>query len=146
MWNVRQKLIKLGQCLVEMSWNVCNPFLSFRVDISGLQIIKYYSHKHKLHFLETFVYDFACFTLRHGQDLIQFHQSTCINNIIYFVVESEFVYMLNDNVVVEGESINIFVNKIEIIIHIRNSWILRHFATHSFIARLIEIRGTVHVF
>ena len=92
-----------------------NPFLSFRVDISGLQIIKYYSHRQKLLFLETFVYDFACFTLRHGQDLIQFHQSTCINNIIYFVVESEFVYMLNDNVVVEGESINIFVNKIEII-------------------------------
>ena len=92
-----------------------SSFLSFRVDISGLQIIKYYSHKHKLHFLETFVYDFACFTLRQGQDLIQFHQSTCINNIIYFVVEREFVYMLNDNVVVEGESINIFVNKIEII-------------------------------
>ena len=61
------------------------------------------------------MYDFACFTLRQGQDLIQFHQSTCINNIIYFVVEREFVYMLNDNVVVEGESINIFVNKIEII-------------------------------
>ena len=92
-----------------------NPFLSFRVDISGLQIIKYYSHKHRLHFLEKFVYDFACFTLRHGQDLIQFHQSTCINNIIYFVVEREFVYMLNYNVVVEGESSNIFVNKIEII-------------------------------
>ena len=92
-----------------------NPFLSFRVDISGLQIIKYYSHKHRLHFLEKFVYDFACFTLRHGQDLIQFHQSTCINNIIYIVVEREFVYMLNYNVVVEGESSNIFVNKIEII-------------------------------
>ena len=61
------------------------------------------------------MYDFACFTLRQGQGLIQLHQSTCINNIICFVVEREFVYMLNDNVVVEGESINIFVNKIEII-------------------------------
>ena len=73
-----------------------SSFLLFRVEISGLQIIKYYSHKHKLHFLVTFVYDFACFTLRHGQDLIQFHQSTCINNITYYVVEREFVYMLNE--------------------------------------------------
>ena len=39
--------------------------LLFWADISGLQIIKYFSHKHNLHFLETFVYDFVSFTLRH---------------------------------------------------------------------------------
>ena len=42
-----------------------SSFLLFRVHISGLQIIKYFSNKHELHFLVTFVYDFACFTLHH---------------------------------------------------------------------------------
>ena len=40
-------------------------FLLFRMDMSDLQIMKYFSHKHRLHSLLTFEYDFACFTLRH---------------------------------------------------------------------------------
>ena len=42
-----------------------SSLLLFSVDISGLHIIKYFSHKHKLHLLLTFEYDRACFTLRH---------------------------------------------------------------------------------
>ena len=41
-----------------------NPVLLFRVDISGLQIMEYFSCMHKLHFLVTFEYNSACFTLR----------------------------------------------------------------------------------
>ena len=41
-----------------------NPVLLFRVDISGLQIMEYFSRMHKLHFLVTFEYNSACFTLR----------------------------------------------------------------------------------
>ena len=42
-----------------------SSFLLFRIDISGLQILKYFSNKYKLHFLVMLVYDFACFTLHH---------------------------------------------------------------------------------
>ena len=42
-----------------------NSFLLFRVGISGLQIMKYSPHKHRLYFLLTFEDDFACFTVRH---------------------------------------------------------------------------------
>ena len=40
-------------------------FVLFSVAISGLQIIKYFSYKHKLHLLLTLEYDRACFTFRH---------------------------------------------------------------------------------
>lgn len=42
-----------------------SSFLLLSVDISGLHIKKYFSHRHKLHFLLTFEYDLACFTFRH---------------------------------------------------------------------------------
>ena len=42
-----------------------SSLLLFSVDISGRHIIKYFSHRHKLHFLLTFEYDRACFILRH---------------------------------------------------------------------------------
>ena len=42
-----------------------SSLLLFSVDISGRHIIKYFSHRHKLHLLLTFEYDRACFTLRH---------------------------------------------------------------------------------
>ena len=44
-----------------------SSLLLFSVDISGLHIIKYFSHSHKLHLLLTFEYDRACFyyTSRH---------------------------------------------------------------------------------
>ena len=63
-------LIILWQFLAEISLNVTlqpktKSFLLFRMDMSGLQIMKYFSHKHRLHSLLTFEYDFACFTLRH---------------------------------------------------------------------------------
>ena len=44
--------------------NSSSSFLLFRVDISGLQIMEYFSRMHKLHFLVTFEYNSACFTLR----------------------------------------------------------------------------------
>ena len=40
-------------------------FLRLSVDISGLQIIKYFSRRQRLHFLLTFEYDLACFTFFH---------------------------------------------------------------------------------
>ena len=42
-----------------------SSLLLFSVDISGLQIIKYFPHKHKLHLLLTLEYDQACLTFRH---------------------------------------------------------------------------------
>ena len=42
-----------------------SSLLLLSVDISGLQIMKYFSHKHKLHLLVTLEYDRACFTFRH---------------------------------------------------------------------------------
>ena len=42
-----------------------SSFLLFSVAISVLQIIKYFSHKHKLHLLLILEYDRACFTFRH---------------------------------------------------------------------------------
>ena len=42
-----------------------SSLLLFSVDISGRHIIKYFSHRHKLHFLLTFEYDRACLILRH---------------------------------------------------------------------------------
>ena len=40
-------------------------FLQLSVDISALQIIKYFSHRQRLYFLFTFEYDLACFTFLH---------------------------------------------------------------------------------
>ena len=42
-----------------------SSLLLFSVDISGRHVIKYFSHRHKLHLLLTFEYDRACFTLRY---------------------------------------------------------------------------------
>ena len=42
-----------------------SSLLLFSVDIPGLQIIKYFSHKHKLHLLPILEYDRACFTFCH---------------------------------------------------------------------------------
>ena len=56
-------------------------FISFVHGIPGLQIVKYFSHEHKLHFLVTFVYDFACFALRY---LIVYF--TFFSFKLYFVV------------------------------------------------------------
>ena len=42
-----------------------SSLLLFSVDISGLQIIKYFSHKHGLHFLLTLEYDRVCFNFHH---------------------------------------------------------------------------------
>ena len=42
-----------------------SSLLLLSVDISGSQILKYFSHKHKLHLLVTLEYDRACFTFRH---------------------------------------------------------------------------------
>ena len=71
MSNLWQKLIiKLGQCLVEISKIVCSLRL-VRFYCSGYTFLvyklftKYFSNKHELHFLVTFVYDFACSTLHH---------------------------------------------------------------------------------
>ena len=51
-------------------------FLLFRMDMSGLQIMKYFSHKHRLHSLLTFKYDFACFDgVRH---FLFFKLETCL--------------------------------------------------------------------
>ena len=38
--------------------------LLYSVDISGRHVIKYFSHRHKLHLLVTFEYDRACFLTR----------------------------------------------------------------------------------
>ena len=42
-----------------------SSFLLLRDDISGVHIMKYFFHRHKLHFLVMFEYDFAHFTFRH---------------------------------------------------------------------------------
>ena len=49
-----------------------SSFLLLRVDISSLQVIKYFSYKHKLHLLVALEYDLACFILRHFMSYAMF--------------------------------------------------------------------------
>ena len=91
MSNLWQKLIiKLGQCLVEISKIVCSLRL-VRFYCSGYTFLvyklftKYFSNKHELHFLVTFVYDFACFTLHHVMVPNIFAEFDCM--FVTFVLE-----------------------------------------------------------
>ena len=49
---------------------IVNSFLVLGVAISCLQIMKYFSHKHKLHFLLMLEYDLTFFTFHHLTDVI----------------------------------------------------------------------------
>ena len=42
-----------------------NSFCLFKEAKSGLQIIKYFSHRHRLHLLEVGLYEAACFKILH---------------------------------------------------------------------------------
>ena len=75
----------LFPCLQE----VMSSFRLFSVDKLGLQIIKYFSHRHKLHRLEAELYGVACFNI--FQDilksvLVSFYCQMCL--LSEFCVES----------------------------------------------------------
>ena len=67
----------LFACLQE----VTSSFRLFSVDKSGLQIIKYFSHRHKLHRLEAGLYGVACFNIFHDilkTVLVSFNCQMCL--------------------------------------------------------------------
>ena len=67
----------LFACLQE----VTSSFRLFSVDKSGLQIIKYFSHRHKLHRLEAGLYGVACFNILHDilkSVLVSFNCQMCL--------------------------------------------------------------------
>ena len=73
--NVKMRSYVIGafnmnffECL-QLDINSC---LLLIVAILGLHIIKYFSHKHKLHFLLTFVHELACLTFRHLMSYLMF--------------------------------------------------------------------------
>lgn len=58
-----------------------SSFLQFSVAISGLQIVRDFSKKHKLNFLLTFEYDLARFTLRH-LIFLSFRLDMCLMSLV----------------------------------------------------------------
>ena len=84
----------LGQFSIAISLNVYNlisiQFYFFRVDISGLQIMEYFSHVHKLHFLVTFEYKSACiYAPFDGKLDVRIFQAPnkCVTYFVPFAVE-----------------------------------------------------------
>ena len=70
-------LRNLFACLQE----VTSSFRLFSVDKSGRQIIKYFSHRHKLHRLEAGLYGVACFNIFHDilkSVLVSFNCQMCL--------------------------------------------------------------------
>ena len=69
-WTIRELYIFKVKTVVNKNFLEClqidvSSFLWLSVDISGLQIIKNFSHRHTLHFLLICEYDLACLTFRH---------------------------------------------------------------------------------
>ena len=64
----------------------------FRVDISGLQIMKYFSHKHKLHLLVTLEYDRACFIFCHLMLYKIFLSFTLQTYFIYIWTDKQWIH------------------------------------------------------
>ena len=73
-----------------------SSFRLFSVDKSGLQIIKYFSHRHKLHRLETGLYGVACFNI--FQDilksvLVSFNCQMCLLSSASTFDQTIFIYL-----------------------------------------------------
>ena len=72
---------------------VINSFRLFRVPKSGLQIIKYFSQRHKLQWLEAGLYGFACFKIFHDtlkSVLVSFNCQMCLlSSVRCFLLEVE---------------------------------------------------------
>ena len=70
-----------GRNLFAYLREVTSSFRLFSVDKSGLQIIKYFSHRHKLHRLEAGLYVVACFNIFHDilkSVLVSFNCQMCL--------------------------------------------------------------------
>ena len=80
-------------CLQE----VTSSFRLFSVDKSGRQIIKYFSHRHKLHRLEAGLYGVACFNIFHDilkSVLVSFNCQMCLLSSVLGLVK-EALWFVN---------------------------------------------------
>ena len=91
----------LRRNLLACRQEVINSFRLFRVPKSGLQIIKYFSQRHKLQRLEAGLYGLACFKIFHDtlkSVLVSFNCQMCLlSSVLCFLlgVEKEALWFAN---------------------------------------------------
>ena len=91
----------LRRNLLACRQEVINSFRLFRVPKSGLQIIKYFSQRHKLKRLEVGLYGLACFKIFHDtlkSVLVSFNCQMCLlSAVLCFLlgVEKEALWFAN---------------------------------------------------
>ena len=80
----------LRRNLLACRQEVINSFRLFRVPKSGLQIIKYFSQRHKLKRLEAVLYGVSCFKIFHNilkSVLVSFNCQTCLlSSVLCFLL------------------------------------------------------------